>query len=404
MRTSWPRRLIAPLTLALGAIVLLFLPWSPLRFYPHGEKLEVAFETSSDPSPDEGLAAVDETRRQEPDTMESVQPVPSAVIVEGASEVSTAQSPGNDDYTLAGETRRQEPDAMESVQPVPSATIAEGAAEVPTAQRLGNDDPAPAEEARRQEQDATDTAQPISTVTPTEMPLQTLPTKGPQDIAALIEATQDPEWKVRWDAVNALGELRDPRAIPALVERALHDDNSHPRWRSLWALKRVEPDGRETIRQLLAALESADPVVVRNAAVALAFFDQPEALPELLRGLQDPDGFRQWEAVFSMRGFRDPQVAAALIQLLEDEMVSDLRVRQEVVLALGDIGGGHALTALLNALQEDESPQVRWRAAMALARLGDVSVVGALEAALSEEKDPQARKFIEDAIVDLRGG
>ena len=254
----------------------------------------------------------------------------------------------------------------------------------------------------REEPDTAENTKPASAAIISETPPEPFPTQGSQDIAALIKATQDPVWKVRWDAVNELGKLQDPRAIPALVERALHDDNSHPRWRSLWALKAVEPDGEETIPRLRAALQSADPVVVRNAAIALAFFSQPEALPELLRGLNDPDGFRRWEAVFSLREFGGPEVAEALIPLLDDEIEFDARVRQEVVVVLGGIGGERAVTALLHALREDQSPQVRWRAAMALARLGDASTVGELEEALSVEQDSQARKFIEEAIIKLR--
>lgn len=57
---------------------------------------------------------------------------------------------------------------------------------------------------------------------------------GSPSLEDLLQATEDPVWKVRWDAVNALGVLKDPRGIPALVERALYDDNPHPRWLRPW--------------------------------------------------------------------------------------------------------------------------------------------------------------------------
>ena len=47
--------------------------------------------------------------------------------------------------------------------------------------------------------------------------------------AQLVAATRHPVWKVRWDAVNELGLREDPDGIAALAERALYDDNSHPR-------------------------------------------------------------------------------------------------------------------------------------------------------------------------------
>jgi len=221
------------------------------------------------------------------------------------------------------------------------------------------------------------------------------------DLEDLLKATRDPDWKTRWDAVNALGNMGDPRAIPVLVERALYDDNSHPRWRSLWALSAVGIEGSEAVPLLLAALETEDPVVRRNAAVALAFFSQPEAIPELLAGLGDPDEFRRWEAVFSLRDIGDAEVAGALAVLLDETTEPADRVRGEAALTLGRIGGDEVVPALLNAVQNDRSPQVRWRAASALSRLGDASLVTQLEQALTAEEDPQVREFIEDAIDQL---
>ena len=158
--------------------------------------------------------------------------------------------------------------------------------------------------------------------------------QGPPGVEELIKATKNPEWTVRWDAVNALGILKDPRGIPALVERALRDDNPHPRWRSLWALSATDREAQEAIPFLLEALQYPDPVVVRNAAVALAFFGQPEARPELLHGLENPDSWRRWEAVFSLKRIGDDEVASALIALLSEETEPVTRVRQESALTL----------------------------------------------------------------------
>jgi len=159
------------------------------------------------------------------------------------------------------------------------------------------------------------------------------------NIDDLIQATEDPDWRARWDAVTAIGNLKNPKGIPALVKRALYDDNPHPRWRSLWALSAVDREGSEAIPLLLPALESADLVVVRNAAVALAFFDCPEAISELLEGLKDTDEFRRWEAIFSLRNIGDSEVAKALIRLLDETIEPAERVRGEAALTLGRIVG-----------------------------------------------------------------
>lgn len=221
---------------------------------------------------------------------------------------------------------------------------------------------------------------------------------GDPVLDGLIRDTEDQDWKVRWDAVNELGQRKDPRAVPALLHRALYDDNPHPRWRSLWALTSVDPTGSQAIPLLSAELEDDDPVVVRNAAVALAFYGSPQGRDELLDGLEDFDSYRRWEAIFSLRKIGNSKVVEALIPFLDQDKEPEVRIRSEVALALGNMGGAEVILPLLGAVSEDESAQVRWRAAMTLAKVGDASVAEDLENALTREGDPQVRKHIEGAL------
>ena len=190
--------------------------------------------------------------------------------------------------------------------------------------------------------------------------------------------------------------------MPALTQRALRDDNSHPRWRSLWALASIDLDAAEAIPEFISALQDPDPTVVRNAAVALAFFANPEGMSELLSALQDPDEFRRWEAVFSLREIGDAGTVEALVPLLDQRVEPATRVRSETALVLGRLGGGEAITALLEALQQDADPQVRWRAALALSRVGDASILETLEQGLVAEEDPQVIESLESAISELQ--
>lgn len=218
----------------------------------------------------------------------------------------------------------------------------------------------------------------------------------------LIRDTKHWDWSVRWDAVNELGKRKDRRAVPALVERALYDENPHPRWRGLWALKAVDRTGSEAVPLLRSGLDDTDPVVVRNAAVALAFFGQAEARSELLKGLKDYDAFRRWEAVFSLRKIGSAEVAEALIPLLGEGAEPEERVRSQVALTLGYMGGQRVTLPLLEALRTDRSSQVRWRAAMTLSRVGDPAVIRELEKAMAIERDPQVRKHIALALTEIR--
>ena len=62
---------------------------------------------------------------------------------------------------------------------------------------------------------------------PKDVPVAQAVKPSGDPVLALIRDTGDPDWKVRWDAVNELGKLKDRRAVPALVDRALYDDNPH---------------------------------------------------------------------------------------------------------------------------------------------------------------------------------
>ena len=234
------------------------------------------------------------------------------------------------------------------------------------------------------------------------------PTKSVQsqrpsaDLDSLIDETENPDWQIRWRAVNELGKLKDPRAVSALIRRVLCDDNDHPRWRSLWALKAVNRTGSEAVPSLRNVLHSHDGAVARNAAIGLAFFGQSEGRAQLLRGLEDQDAFRRWEVVYSLRQIGNHEVALKLASLLEPGREPDVRVRSEAALALGYMGDRDVIPLLVNALRRDQSPHVRWRAAMTLSRVGNASVVQALKEVMSTEQDSQVREHVEAALRSVR--
>ena len=257
------------------------------------------------------------------------------------------------------------------------------------------------------------TPTPVPTVSPSPTPTSApengvdgsssvKPSPETHSVEELIELTEHPDWTVRWDAVNSLGVLKDPRGIPALAKRALYDENSHPQWRALWAISSVDRTGGEAISTFIAALDDPDSRVSHNAALGLAFLDRPEARGRLIQSLESPETFKRWEAVFSLRNVGNPEVVDAILPLLNENVEPDKGVRGEVALSLGRIGGDKAVSALLDALREDPNPQVRWRAALALSGAGDASLVGLLEQILAEEKEKQVRESIQDAIDTLK--
>jgi HEAT repeat protein len=70
---------------------------------------------------------------------------------------------------------------------------------------------------------------------------------GQGSIPALLEALKSPNVHVRWEAVQALGEIRDPKTAIALVNM-LMDEDTGVRWGAMESLSRM---GRACLHPLL---------------------------------------------------------------------------------------------------------------------------------------------------------
>jgi len=79
----------------------------------------------------------------------------------------------------------------------------------------------------------------------------------------LIDALEDPDWHVRWEAAKALHDIGDARAAPALV-RALRDRRFGVRWLASDALIALREAG---LAPLFGALvHNGDSIYLRNGA------------------------------------------------------------------------------------------------------------------------------------------
>jgi len=224
---------------------------------------------------------------------------------------------------------------------------------------------------------------------------QSLRVAGAAAVPFLIRATEAEDAIMRWEAVNLLGILGDPRATNAVFRVATTDLDVHARWRANWALVRLD-DG-SCIPRLLAALNGEDPAVAWNSAVSLSLFGTVEAVPALHRGLS-AEGWRPWEAVNALGRVWNDETPARLMAVLK---TAPENVRKEAALSLGRIGGKLALEGLLDALRGDPSSEVRWRAAMMLGRIGDEGIATALVLIHKTEEDSTVLEQIDRAIERL---
>lgn len=196
----------------------------------------------------------------------------------------------------------------------------------------------------------------------------------------------------RWEIVNLLGELRDPRVAERVVQFALGEDEVHARWRSFWAVTRF--DRTTVVPMLIDALRARKEPESWRAALMLSMMRHREATPALIVGLDSDDSWIQWEALSALKSLRSPDAVDAILPFMTIGQPRSLR--QEATLALGAIGGTVARKALERVLS-DTDPEIRWRASSGLARIGDARSIPALRSQLlTETHDATVRQLRTD--------
>jgi HEAT repeat protein len=190
------------------------------------------------------------------------------------------------------------------------------------------------------------------------------------------------EWRVRREAVIALGAMGSNEEAVREVAKMLQDPSTGVRANAALALWKMCPASAAAVPELAEALDDHSPHVL--IYVALALFSQgPEArpaIPALLRALQDPKnqvpgpGFpytiRQAVVrVLGVTGDTRKEVVDALIEALQDPEEGMRVVAAE---ALGRLGpdAARAVPTLRTALL-DESEEVRSKAQQALRQIMD---------------------------------
>jgi HEAT repeat protein len=198
---------------------------------------------------------------------------------------------------------------------------------------------------------------------------------GTEGMDHLLSGLRTRNKDIRLGIIEALGEIRDPRAVDPLIS-LLADRNNEIRWEAALALGEI--GDLRAIEPLREALYDPDRYVRYGAAVALENLGwSPKNAEEyafLLAGKQD------WKAL-SLLG--NPAVRA-LAQAAKDLEKS---VRVSAIRTLGQIGDEKAIPAIFVALRDPED-QVRWEAVMAAQKCGISSKF--LPRALS--KRPRTRK------------
>lgn len=196
------------------------------------------------------------------------------------------------------------------------------------------------------------------------------------DFEEVIHALQSSDEDAREEAVRALGELNDPRAVNPLI-LALKDENRYVRREAAKSLGHIGDE--KAIPSLIEALKDEDRYGREGAAEGLAEMKE-KAFPSLIKALDDPDWHVRMGAVIALRIIGDRDAIPKIIVALKDE---NRFVRREATKSLGRIGDERVIAPLTETLK-DEDTSVRMRSVSALAKFGGDDVIDTLIRALND--------------------
>jgi len=269
----------------------------------------------------------------------------------------------------------------------------------------------------------------------------------------LIRQLETGDPNERYQAASALGQLGDPKALPALI-RALDDSDANVHIAAARAvgkigdlnaiqnlldayerrterfaepifdaigeiLGRTSPDEKnravfagvvDRLIQFVQQDDSFDTIVrAKAAAEALGKTRDPKAIPILIERLRKRGSFEMAKAAArALRHFDDPQVIQALTEVAANKNI-DEKLREAAVQSLGDIGNPEVVDTLIPILEEDSAKPyptlgdtLRKETARALGRIGNPKAIEPLIRALQKERD-WSKFGLREAFIDALG-
>lgn len=168
---------------------------------------------------------------------------------------------------------------------------------------------------------------------------------------------------VRKQAVDKLGELKDPAAVEPLI-KALQDSDKIVRYSAAEALgnfcdpRAIEPLGK--------ALYDNDSLVRLDATKALGKYKDKKTLDYLIYATKGYDYQVKYAAAKGLFYIPDPKAVAPLIDLVKDKIDDEVIIAASE--ALGETGSSQAIEPL-RSLSEHKNAAVRQAAGKAIAKI-----------------------------------
>jgi HEAT repeat protein len=215
-------------------------------------------------------------------------------------------------------------------------------------------------------------------------------------VDALVRALGDDHPAVRMEACAALGELREPGALPNLIKRL--DDGAAPvRQNAAIALGTIgHPDGFEPLAE---ALKRGPPDLRFQAATSLAEIDPARAFGVVVAALDDSDSEVVGAAALSIGAIakQDGEQRDAAVRALTAKLDhTSASTRFDVAYALAELADPAGRSALAAALADVD------RAWDAVSALGELRAADELAKAVSSRQTPlEARVLAAGKLLAL---
>ncbi|MGH1397000.1 MAG: HEAT repeat domain-containing protein [Trichormus sp.] len=167
-------------------------------------------------------------------------------------------------------------------------------------------------------------------------------------IAILLQALNHKDFRVRYQAAFALGNIGSETEVTALI-KTVKDENYFVCLSAIDALGKIE--SLKSVSVLIQALNDEKPVVRSRAAAALGNIGCDQAVFALIKLLGDEKYFVRLKATEALGKIRGDMAISGLIEALKDE---DSEVRIIAAQALGNIGSYLSVDPLISALQDEQ--------------------------------------------------
>jgi HEAT repeat protein len=248
---------------------------------------------------------------------------------------------------------------------------------------------------------------------------------SPGSVEVLYQSLKNSDGHTRKIAARALASLAGPVAVPSLFE-ALRSEMYRDVMEEVTdvlsmipsesvkkglcgllasdkeALREMGARGlgsigdEESLGYLVKAAADPSPAVRKAVYKSMARLGIPNAVDEIVKGLEDTDDDVKLSVMKGLGGWTGERIKSALLSSLRDR---NIWVRYHAVVLLGEFGDLEVEDMIIEKLLKDEAP-VKAAAAKALERLGAHGAAVHLEQFLNHP-DPSVRGAVESALESL---